>query len=395
MYQRIKEIFKNPRHKKKWQGITGILVILCFVLSSVFVTNTILASKNAGYGYGYSSGSYGYGYQRSSALPSAISNLSCYATSGTVITCQFTAVTTATDSTSLDNFSSYKLYYSTSSSSANRTSGTAGGTSTTQGSASSTVTISTSSLTAATTYYFVSYTMDDNSNYSAISNVVTVATAGVNPDTGDPGTGPISSPVDEGEDEADVPADDDDEAEVPAEEGPVVPEQPDEVDTAAEQSATAEVTELMDGAPATDAEWEMVYYIAYGSTASSQTYSSRARRDIMYDYVQIFGTAPIGDAGWQDVDLMINGHRPHKRTLERERAGIEHFQKVYKRNPDWSNEHDTWAVVYMSYAVRYRPRSLDKERVAITTFRHIYGYTPSDATDWSVVRAIGYSGASR
>src|SRR3989339_99226 len=42
-------------------------------------------------------------------------------------------VTTATDDTDLDNFSSYKVYYSTSSANANKTSGSLGSTVTSQG----------------------------------------------------------------------------------------------------------------------------------------------------------------------------------------------------------------------------------------------------------------------
>ena len=407
----------DPKKRKKWQMIAGISVIIVFASLSVFFHSnykTAQALQNSGYGYGYGQSIYDYGYGYSTHVPSAVSNLACTASTSTSITCQFSAVTTSLDSLSLDNHDVYEIYYSTSDSTPD-TGDSAGGTESTQGSSGTTVSIKTSSLSTATTYYFAVYTKDDAVNYSAISNVVTIATSGTTNDSPGvaPGAGPSGDDADaDADDDADADADDDadadadDDAVLPTEAltleqldaeaavaTPVLPEA--DRDTAAEASALTEMTELLDGQPSTDAEWNMVYYISYGSTPSSQTYSSRDRRDVMYDFVQIFGTAPVNNAEWADVNLIINGHKPDKRVIAREVVGIDHFKKVYLRDPDWSNEHDTWAVLYMSYAIRYRPRDLAKERVGIDTFRRIYGYTPANATDWSVVRAIAYSGAAR
>ena len=40
-------------------------------------------------------------------------------------------------------------------------------------------------------------------------------------------------------------------------------------------------------------------------------------------------------------------------------------------------------------------RNLNSERAAIKIFKGIYGYNPSTATAWDIVRAIAYSGATR
>lgn len=392
--KKCKRLFQNDRKLAKFLSIAAILLLVAVITPTVLFQYAF-GLQNPSYGYGYYGNAYGYGYGYSSQVPSAVATLNCFAASGTVIGCQFTAVTTCTDSTDLDNFSTYEIYYSTTDATPD-TGDTAGGTGTTQG--SGTVSISTSGLTAATSYYVAVYTVDDQLNYSAISNVATVTTAGdsSSPTSSAPGPSSTYSPGDDGDGDAgdaiDGPLTSD---QLAAESGNVVPSLPADRDMAAEQSALSEVIALTGALPTSEADWQVVQYIAYGATASSQTYSSRERRDIMYDYYQMFGSFPASTSDWEDVNLMINGHRPLQRAIDREVMAIDHFRKVYLRDPDWSNEHDTWAVVYMAYAVRYRPRDLAKERIAITTFRGIYGYTPEDATDWSVVRAIAYSGAAR
>jgi len=49
----------------------------------------------------------------------------------------------------------------------------------------------------------------------------------------------------------------------------------------------------------------------------------------------------------------------------------------------------------MAYGLRPAGRNLDSEKAAIKYFKAIYGYTPSAATAWDVVRAIAYSGSTR
>ena len=45
--------------------------------------------------------------------------------------------------------------------------------------------------------------------------------------------------------------------------------------------------------------------------------------------------------------------------------------------------------------MRPMPRNLNAEAAAIVSFRGVYGRAPASATDWDIVRAIAYSGASR
>jgi len=45
--------------------------------------------------------------------------------------------------------------------------------------------------------------------------------------------------------------------------------------------------------------------------------------------------------------------------------------------------------------LRPSDRNLNSEKTAIKTFKAIYGYNPSTASAWDIVRAIAYSGATR
>jgi len=67
----------------------------------------------------------------------------------------------------------------------------------------------------------------------------------------------------------------------------------------------------------------------------------------------------------------------------------------YLRDPNRTNAHDDAAVTVMAYGLRPAGRNLDSEKAAIKYFKAIYGYTPSAATAWDVVRAIAYSGSTR
>ena len=60
-----------------------------------------------------------------------------------------------------------------------------------------------------------------------------------------------------------------------------------------------------------------------------------------------------------------------------------------------SNTHDANAVTIMTYGLIPAKRNIASEKVAINAFRHYFGYAPSSALAWNIVRAIAYSGAAR
>jgi hypothetical protein len=71
------------------------------------------------------------------------------------------------------------------------------------------------------------------------------------------------------------------------------------------------------------------------------------------------------------------------------------FKKIYKRAPDMKKPNDNAAVTIIAYGLRSSHRNTNSEKVAIKSFKAIFGYAPVSATDWDAVRAIAYSGAKR
>lgn len=161
---------ENVHLRRRWQAIVGATFMVVFVIASVAVNQTVLAlNQGAGY-YGYVSGTYGYDATASSdALPSAPTSLSTSNITSDKGTLAWTAPTTTINSTSLNNLSSYKIHYSTSSLSA-----CSGGSSTTTTAASATL----ASLSANTKYYVAVCATDSNSNdSSALTGDFTTAQA--------------------------------------------------------------------------------------------------------------------------------------------------------------------------------------------------------------------------
>ena len=60
-----------------------------------------------------------------------------------------------------------------------------------------------------------------------------------------------------------------------------------------------------------------------------------------------------------------------------------------------TNNIDENAIMVIAYGLLPLNRNLNSERVAIVTFRHVYGHNPVNALAWNIVRAIAYSGATR
>ncbi len=158
----VRRSFSDPQKRSSWQGRTGILVFLLFIISSLAVNQVVQALNLSSGSYGYYGGSYGWNASTTSSdyLPSAPTSLSVANIGNTVATASWTAPTTTTGSTSLDNLSSYT--YATSTSSAPST--CSGGTNTNSLSTS----LGLTSLSSSTTYYLAVCTTDSNGNNSAV-----------------------------------------------------------------------------------------------------------------------------------------------------------------------------------------------------------------------------------
>jgi len=135
-------------------------------------------------------------------------------------------------------------------------------------------------------------------------------------------------------------------------------------------------------------------FVTYG-TQTTQPLGAGERAGVINSFKAAFGSLPTTENDWNDVIKIANGRWPGQisQTAE-ERANI-NFKKVYLRTTNRKNPHDSAAITVMAYGLRPAKRNLESEKVAIKTFRAVYGYNPLAATAWDVVRAIAYSGAKR
>lgn len=135
-------------------------------------------------------------------------------------------------------------------------------------------------------------------------------------------------------------------------------------------------------------------FIVYG-TNSTQILGAGERAGVINSYKSAFGKLPATQSEWEDAIKIANGRWPAERSEQAEKRAKAEFKKVYLRDPNMNNPNDNAAVTVIAYGLRPDSRNLNSEKIAIKTFKAIYGYNPSSAVDWDIVRAIAYSGAKR
>ncbi len=135
-------------------------------------------------------------------------------------------------------------------------------------------------------------------------------------------------------------------------------------------------------------------FVAYG-TKTTQLLGAGERAGIVNSFKTSFGKLPTTQEDWFDIIKIANGRWPNQRSKTAEDRATINFRQVYLRNPDLTNPLDDAAITVMAYGLRPADRNLNSEKTAIKSFKAIYGYTPSTATAWDVIRAIAYSGAKR
>ena len=102
----------------------------------------------------------------------------------------------------------------------------------------------------------------------------------------------------------------------------------------------------------------------------------------------------LGD--WEDIIKIANGRWPNvlpENDYVKGKEGV--FRQIYLRDPNYSNANDEAAMMIIAYGLRPQPRNVESENEAIGFFKGIYNKDPDSASDWDVVRAISYSGATR
>lgn len=135
-------------------------------------------------------------------------------------------------------------------------------------------------------------------------------------------------------------------------------------------------------------------FIVYG-TPTTEILGAGERAGVLNSYKSAFGKLPKTESEWQDAIKIANGRWPSEKSEAALNKGKKEFKKVYLREPNMDNPNDNAAVTVITYGLRPDNRNLNSEKAGILTFKHIYGYNPSSATDWDIARAIAYSGAVR
>ena len=140
--------------------------------------------------------------------------------------------------------------------------------------------------------------------------------------------------------------------------------------------------------------YAVAFFIQNG-TPSVVGFGSGERAGIINSYAKAFGKFPRTEPEWGDLIKSANGRWPVERNKTTEEAAKIIFQKIYKRGVDTNNIYDNNAISVIAYGLRPQTRDLSSEKIAIISFKNIFGHGPSSVSDWDSVRAIAYSGAKR
>jgi len=145
---------------------------------------------------------------------------------------------------------------------------------------------------------------------------------------------------------------------------------------------------------ATEAKTAITNFVTYG-TPTTKILGAGERAGVVSSYKAAFGAVPASETEWSDVIKIANGRWPSQKSATAETRSTVTFKTIYKRSPDMAKQNDNAAVTVMAYGLRPADRNLNSEKAAIKSFKAIFGYNPTTATNWDAVRAIAYSGAKR
>ncbi|MBI5621688.1 fibronectin type III domain-containing protein [Candidatus Falkowbacteria bacterium] len=377
--------------------VMATLVVLATTLSSTMVFSEVIEETTAdGYGFGYSYDTFTFGYHYSSSIPSAVTTFSCSSASSTSVTCNWVAGSGAADSTSLQYFYRYYVYYSTDSTTANKTSGTLGATITDSATTSATI----SSLTAGTTYYFRAYLFDSQFNHGLDSSLAAATPGSTSSSTGGGGGGAGSTytPPIAGDTSTTggttTPTTPSTTVTSPTDVATLVSTLGVTRDTVKETSnAKSVVNDVKEFKVSADAAQQtaMTNFVTYGISTATQKLGSGERRAVLRDYLETVGRANVD---WADVERMTNGQKPVNRNLSKEQAQVgvvlNKFVAMVGHKPNFKNNAEDLAWNTMMYRIRFT-RDLNTERSGIKFFKSVFGKNPTSPLDWSVVRGAGYA----
>jgi hypothetical protein len=171
-------------------------------------------------------------------------------------------------------------------------------------------------------------------------------------------------------------------------------------DIVKEQAAQIKyLTELKSMVQAISSQVEEVInnFITYGVDQNTKKLGAGERAAVMFSYKNAFNKLPETDNEVADAIKIANGRWPSQTSDVAEATAKEHFYKIYKREANMDNPHDSAAITIMAYGLRQKAqnRNLASEKNGIKIFEEIYGHIPNNTQEWNIMQAITYSGATR
>ena len=130
-------------------------------------------------------------------------------------------------------------------------------------------------------------------------------------------------------------------------------------------------------------------FIAYG-TKSTLALGEGERASVLRSYQETFKGLPKTMADWEDLINIATGELPSRRNKIKEQRVNADFKKINNREANLSKDQDVQSIMTMAYGLRPKIRDLDKERASLKVFVRIYRRLPRDIADWDIIRAISY-----
>ncbi len=156
------------------------------------------------------------------------------------------------------------------------------------------------------------------------------------------------------------------------------------------------VTRINEEAALVFAQSDPSAYFKNTGTESTLILGSGERQAAISSFIEAYGKNPTTLADWIDILNIANGRWPITVNKTVEARAYINFRLVYGRNADMKNSTDVNALKMMGYGVRGAfPRNLNSERAAIARFKTIFGFNPTTARHWNIMRAIAYSGVEK
>ncbi|MFA6106503.1 MAG: glycosyl hydrolase 53 family protein [Patescibacteria group bacterium] len=141
-------------------------------------------------------------------------------------------------------------------------------------------------------------------------------------------------------------------------------------------------------------KYALAYFIYYG-TPTTRRLGSGERAGVIGSFISANGgNLPRTIYDWQDIIKIAGGRWPDKKSAQAEKKAKDNFMKIFSRNAS-TNNIDQNAIMIMAYGLRPASRSILKEAAALLTFKNVFKRAPDGSSDWDIVRAIAYSGASK